>query len=146
MKLPFLALGTWASCLGTAIAAQASSSATTATPTSGEPVIIKMIKHEGGDGKHALHASPDGVDLAHCKGGTRHLDSSDEVREGDKIVKRTRIVLCSKDDAKVGDVAARLTEARKRLSEDTALSAETKAKVLASLDQEIARLKVAPAK
>lgn len=147
MKMSVVIFGAWALCLGTAIAAQASSPPPSTPAKTPEVIMIKVIKPEGSaQGDPSDHAMKHAMSVADCKGGTQQFDSSDEVREGDKTLKRTRIVLCNKGDGKGGDVTARLTQAREALSGDTNLSAEAKAKVLASLDREIARLKEAPAK
>ena len=145
MKLTQLAFGAWALCLsGAVFAAGTTVEPTTTTTNSDEHVVVRVIKRDGkGEGPHAGH---DMADPDNCADGTRHLDTSNDVDDGKGQKKRTRIILCSKGDHASDDIAARLTEARKRIAGDDSLSAETKAKVLDTLDAEIARVKAAPSK
>ena len=55
--------------------------------------------------------------------------------------RRTRIVLCSRGNATPAQRAEHLQRARDRLAQDSELSAETRSRIAAQLDREIARLR-----
>lgn len=71
-----------------------------------------------------------------CPEGARRTDVDEG--GGDR---RTRIVLCSRGNASPGQHAEHLQRARDRLARSDDLSAETRARILAQLDREIARLR-----
>ena len=71
-----------------------------------------------------------------CSEGERLVDSS----EGEDN-NRTRIVMCTRGEADAGTRLERLQRARERLSTMEALDDEHRARVLATIDREIARLR-----
>lgn len=141
---------------GAAVAVLAAASATLGSPGLAHPhpegegerrserVIIMNHKAEGGE--HRAHGDrthmmrirrgADGELVApDCDGG-----EATNVEEGSGN-ERTRVVLCSRGNANSAERAERLQRARDRLAGDTELSAETRARITASLDREIARLR-----
>lgn len=109
-----------------------------------ERIIIMNHKAEGGE--HRAHG-----DRSHRmrirRGADGHLVAPDcdggqatNVEDGSGN-ERTRIVLCSRGNASPAERAERLQRARERLAGETELSAETRARITAQLDREIARLR-----
>lgn len=86
-----------------------------------------MMMHRG-EGGH--------VAIADCGRGTTELNAN----EGDDH-QRTRIVLCSRGEATPAQRVEHLQRARDRLAQNTELSAEQRARITATLDQHIARLR-----
>ncbi|MBV9882990.1 MAG: hypothetical protein JO276_08285 [Sphingomonadaceae bacterium] len=108
-----------------------------------ERVIVMDHRSDGGHGDgdhHAMAMHHDGdmheIVIPDCAGGQR-----DEVNEGTEN-NRTRIVLCSRGgEASPAERADRLAHVRERLANDSELSAEQKARVLAAIDRQIAQLR-----
>lgn len=121
-----------------AIAAEPAKDAPTAEKS--ETMIIKMVKHEGAPGEHSKEKIA--KIMAECGLEKATVDTESEVKDADGKVKRARVVICNRNAGldKAGMVK-RLEEARSRVAEVAELSSEAKAKALASLDSEIARLK-----
>jgi hypothetical protein len=105
------------------------------------------MKHDG------QPTSPDGVDdprvatiMAKCGGEKPTVDSASETKDADGKIRKAHVIICNRHSGggiTNADLVARLEEARKHVAEVGELSAEAKAKALASLDEEIARLKAA---
>lgn len=111
--------------------------------------IIIMDRHEDGQahgqaGQHREHREhsmvirrgPNGeVVEPNCGDGER--TNVEEGSEG----QRTRIILCSRGNVSPAQRADNLQRARDRLAQDNEISAETRARITAQLDREIARLR-----
>jgi hypothetical protein len=125
---------------GTSIAL--ASSSTDPEPKVRETVIVKVISDDG----HAATAHEDhDIDLVKKCGGTKpQVDASDESKGEDGKIRHARVVICNRLGEAQADILAALEKARARLAEVSELSDATKAKALASLDEEIARLKARP--
>ncbi len=105
-----------------------------------ETVIIKMV-HTGDKQADQLSMLP-----PECNGKKPVIESGSESNEADGAVKRSHIIICNKDDGTAlnnADMVKRLEAARTHVEGISDLSSEAKAKALASLDAEIARLKSA---
>ena len=108
-----------------------------------ERVIVMTHGGEGDHGHgegHSMVMRHDGdrheIVIPDCSGG-----QTDEVNEGTDN-NRTRIVLCTRGgEASPTARADRLAHVRERIAGDDELSAEQKARVLAALDRQIARLR-----
>ena len=106
-----------------------------------ERIIIRSHKSgEAADGAHREHRvhvrrGAGGGVPPECEGAAR--TDIDEGTDGE----RTRIVLCSRGDSTPAQRVERLQQARERLTRDSDLSAEQRARVTAALDREIARLR-----
>ena len=104
-------------------------------------VIMEHMDHEragGRERKFRLRHGPDGrLELPEgCEKGKAAADVDEKNGE-----KRTRILICTKDGAAPADSVAALEKAKARLASDEHLSAETRGKVIAQLDAQIARLR-----
>lgn len=107
--------------------------------------VIVMTRHGDGAEGHADHGTmphiemhgPHGdVTVPSCDQGQR-----DEINEGTEG-NQTRIVLCSRGgEATPAQRAERLQHVRDRLANESELSAEQRARVLAAIDAQIARLR-----
>jgi beta-lactamase regulating signal transducer with metallopeptidase domain len=107
--------------------------------------VIVMTRHGDGAEGHADHGAmphiemhgPHGdVTVPNCDQGQR-----DEINEGTDG-NQTRIVLCSRGgEATPAQRAERLQHVRDRLADESELSAEQRARVLAAIDAQIARLR-----
>jgi len=139
-----------------AVAVLAAASATLGSPSLAHPhpdnesgerrtERVVIMEHKA-DGEHRAHGDrthmmrirrgADGeVVIPDCEGG-----QATNVEEGSGN-ERTRIVLCSRGNANPAERAERLQRARDRLAGDTELSAETRTRITAQLDREIARLR-----
>jgi hypothetical protein len=110
-----------------------------------ETVIVKVIKRDGqsvitGDGAEITSI------MAKCGGAKPTVDTSSETKDADGKTRKAHVIICNRhtgDGTTNADLVARLEEARKHVADVTELSTEAKAKALASLDEEIARLKAA---
>ena len=104
-------------------------------PEKVERIIIMEDGHKGPNRErlHALHR--DGI--AKCEGEKTEID---ETTGGDPKEK-TRVVFCHKAGASAADQAKHLEKAIERLRSHDRLSAEHKAKVIASLEQALAKLR-----
>ena len=107
--------------------------------------IVIMDRHgEGAAGGHAdrrehrveIRRGPNGEIVGpSCGEGERtNIEDGSDGR-------RTRIVLCSRGNASPAQRAEHLQRARDRLAQNDELSAETRARITAQLDREIARLR-----
>jgi hypothetical protein len=107
-----------------------------------ETVIVKVVSDDAhAAGAHADHE----IDLTEKCGGTKpQVDTSDESKGPDGKIRHARIVICNRLGEAQADILAALEKARARLAEVDELSDAAKAKALASLDEEIARLKSRP--
>ena len=107
-----------------------------------ETVIVKVISDDG----HAARTLDDHeIDLTEKCGGIKpQVDTRDEAKAEDGKVRHTRVVICNRLGEAQADILAALEKARARLAEVSELSDAAKAKALASLDEEIARLKARP--
>lgn len=125
---------------GTSIAL--ASSSTDPEPKVHETVIVKVVSDDAhAAGTHADHE----IDLTEkCGGAKPQVDTSDESKGPDGKIRHARIVICNRLGEAQEDVLAALEKARARLAEVDELSEAAKAKALASLDEEIARLKSHP--
>ena len=101
-----------------------------------ERVIIMHPKAgEGGEHRvHMRHGEP-GIHVSDCDNG--EATNIDESTGGE----RTRIVICGQGEANPAQRAEHLQGVRERLANDDALSAEQRARVLAAIDRELARLR-----
>lgn len=125
---------------GTSIAL--ASSTTDQDPKAHETVIVKVISDDAHTG--GAHADRE-IDLVDkCGGAKPQVDTSDETKGPDGKIRHARIVICNRLGEAQADVLAALEKARARLAEVDELSEAAKAKALASLDEEIARLKSRP--
>jgi NH3-dependent NAD+ synthetase len=105
-----------------------------------ETMIIKMVKHDGTPGEHSKEDIA--KIMADCGVDKATVDTESETKDSDGKVKRARVVICNRDTGLDKQaMVKRLEEARNRVAEVTELSGEARAKALASLDAEIARLK-----
>ncbi len=108
-------------------------------------VIIKVIKR-GPDGKSEESTTiSEGAAvkmLEKCADGQK-FESDTETKGENGERRRTRIVLCPHDEHGRQAALEGLESARKRIAEDTNLTAEQRDKVLATLDAEIAHAKSA---
>ena len=124
-----------------AIAAEPEASAATADKN--ETIIIKMVKRDGdsakaGDKEHMAKIMSD------CGMEKATVDSESETKDANGKVKHSRIIICNRSAGIDNEaLVKRLEEARKQVADVTELSGDAKAKALASLDAEIARLKSA---
>lgn len=109
-----------------------------------ERVVIMEHKADGADhGEHGdrthrmrIRRGEGGhIVMPDCEGG-----EATNVEDGSGN-QRTRIMLCNRGNATPAERAERLQRARDRLAGDTELSAETRARITAQLDREIARLR-----
>ncbi len=125
---------------GTSIAI--ASSSTDPEPKVRETVIVKVVSDDvHAAGTHADHE----IDLTEkCGGAKPQVDTSDESKGPDGKIRHARIVICNRLGEAQEDVLAALEKARARLAEVDELSEAAKTKALASLDEEIARLKSHP--
>lgn len=107
-----------------------------------ETVIVKVISDDG----HVAHGREvHEIDLVEKCGGTKpQVDASDETKGVDGKIRHARVVICNRLGEAQADIVAALEKARARLAEVDELSDTAKAKALASLDEEIARLKARP--
>ena len=104
-----------------------------------ETIIVKIVKQDG----HATMGHE--VDATeHCGGMKPQVDTSEDTKGDDGNIRHARIVICNHSGHGDGDMLSALEKARARLAAVTELSDDAKAKALASLDQEIARLKAPP--
>lgn len=105
--------------------------------------IIKIVKM--GDGAEAgSHEHQAILAGEKCEGAKPQVDTSEEVKGKDGKVRRSHIIICAHGAGHDASTLAALEKARARLAEVSELSDAAKAKALASLDEEIARLKTAP--
>jgi hypothetical protein len=113
-----------------------------------ETVIVKVIKHRQDGTREDDKAFSEGATvkmLENCGAGKRV--ETDTETKGDKgEIRRTRVILCAKGTHDSKAMVEHLEATRKRMAEETELSAEERAKVLAALDAEIARAKGAETK
>ncbi len=107
-----------------------------------ETVIVKVIS----DDSHAAHRREvHEIDLVEkCSGTKPQVDTSDDIKDEDGKIRHARVVICNRLGEAQADIVAALEKARARLAEVDELSDTAKAKALASLDEEIARLKARP--
>lgn len=109
-------------------------------PEKHETVIVKVIQGDHGP------SNPEAMVMANCGGEKPTIDTSSETKGPDGKVKRSHIIICNKADGAEADNASvikRLQSARVNIAGITELTPEAKAKALASLDEEIARLSAA---
>lgn len=106
-----------------------------------ERIIIMDRQGEGAQAGHGEHRveirrGPNGeIVEPSCGDGER---TNLEDRAGDR---RTRIVLCSRGNASAAQRVEHLQRARDRLAQSSELSTETRSRITAQLDREIARLR-----
>ncbi len=100
-----------------------------------ETRVVKIIRHGGkpGDGTQATV-------IASCDGPAKKFETEAESKSADGKVTKSRVILCSKGGLDNATLAERLKKARASLAEEKELGGEAKAKALAALDAEIARL------
>lgn len=106
--------------------------------------IIKIVRHHDGDGKYAkgtVHEHEITM-IERCDGQKPQVDEAEETTDKDGKVRKSRVVICSKGGT-MGTTQAleALERARASLADVTELSESTKARALASLDEQIARLR-----
>lgn len=127
---------------GTSIALAASDTDSKAEQAK-EVRIIKIVKT--GDGAEAgIHDHQVILAGEKCKGAKPQVDTSEEVKDKDGKVRRSHIVICAHGAGDDASTLAALEKARAGLAEVSELSDSARAKALASLDEEIARLKARP--
>lgn len=125
----------------TSSSSSSSSSSTGDHPdgTRSEHMYVMTTRTEGdhpGAARHIeLHGPGGEVVIPQCDNG-----QADEVNEGTDG-NRTRIVLCTSANVSPAQRAERLQHARDRLANESELSAEQRAHVLAAIDAQIARLR-----
>lgn len=107
-----------------------------------ETVIVKVMSDDG----HAAHAHKQhDIDLVErCGGAKPQVDATDDIKDEDGKIRHARVVICNRLGEGQAEILAALEKARARLAEVSELSDAAKAKALASLDEEIARLKARP--
>jgi hypothetical protein len=97
--------------------------------------------HQGGM-HHGKAGSDHHADMSVAKCGAEpDVDVSDETRDKDGKVRKSRIVLCAREEASGEAVIEKLENARTRIAGEGELSVEAKAKALAAIDAAIARHK-----
>ena len=109
-----------------------------------DTVIIKVIKHSGDPKTAPTTPTPPGdtsVHVTSCEGGARTVDTMSESKDANGTITKSRVIVCAKGDKGPQDLAQRLSKARQKIADGTELDAALKAKVLAALDQQIARAK-----
>lgn len=116
--------------------------ASDSTPPKGdvhETVIVKVISHDD----HAMknHEGDEHGMMKRCGTSKPQVDASDETKDDVGKVQRSRVIICNRGGHSDAEMLASLEKARTRLAEVTELSDAAKAKALASLDREIARLR-----
>lgn len=89
-----------------------------------------------GGGERKIHVMAMGHD---CHEGTKMVDSATESKDDGKTEK-TRILMCSKGPIDKAKLAERLKAARERLAAENELTEAARAKAIAALDAEIAKL------
>jgi hypothetical protein len=119
----------------------------TATPAFADPAkaemrektVIKIIK----SGEATTEISDAEVDatLEKCRTGARKIDTSSETKGKDGKTEKTRLIICSDGETDEARMLSALEKARERLAGLESLSAETKAKALAGIDEQLNRLK-----
>lgn len=110
-------------------------------PEKQEKTIIKIIK--SGDGTADKSDIDTDVVIKECSPGARKVDTMDETKDKDGKTQKTRLILCAKGEGEAdqAQLLSALEKARERLANLDALSAETKAKALAGIDEQLNRLK-----
>ena len=104
-----------------------------------ETVIVKIIS----DDAHAAHGHE--INLVEKCGGTKpQVDTSDDIKGEDGKIRHARVVICNRLGEGQADIVDALEKARASLAEISELSDTAKARAIASLDEEIARLKSRP--
>ena len=103
-------------------------------------VVVMTHRREGGTDRGDAHPPHHDGDMHEmvipdCAGG-----QADEVSEGTDS-NHTRIMICSRGNATPAERADRLARVRDRIAGDSDLTAEQKARVVAALDHQIARLR-----
>lgn len=128
-----------ASALAFAGASIATAASKSGTPR-GETRIIKIVKH--GDEEHASGEHQDMMIAdADCNGAKPQVDESDETKDENGKIHKSRVVICSRGHDAGPEALAALERARDKLAKADDLSERTRERALASLDREIARLK-----
>jgi hypothetical protein len=116
------------------------------TSEKNETIVIKIVKadHQGGAADIAKHEKMAMI-MEKCGDGVKTIATSADETKTTEGVKHSRIILCAKESGHDRGAAAlsALEKARERVASIAELSAESKAKALAALDQEIARMKAA---
>lgn len=114
------------------------------TPTA-EPRETVIVKVVSGDAPASGQDAADKTDdIKQCGGARPQVDTSDESRDKDGKIRRARVVICNRLGDSQADILEALEKARTRLAGISELSEAAKAKALASLDEEIARMKASP--
>lgn len=108
-----------------------------------ETIVIKIVKtgDKGNAAEMAKHHKMAMI-MEHCGDGVKAIDTQEETKTEDGV-KHSRVIICSKDGSPegAGHALTALEKARERVAGITELSGESKAKALAAIDQEIARMK-----
>jgi hypothetical protein len=110
-----------------------------------ETVIVKVIKRDGQPVITGDDAEITSI-ISRCGGDKPTVDTSSETKDADGKVRKSHVIICNRHTGNGitnADLITRLEEARKHVTEVGELSADAKAKALASLDEEIARLRAA---
>lgn len=137
--------GRWLGSMAAAALAFAGTSialASDSTKTDGgahETVIVKIIKDDG-HGAGARHGREIAIADA-CDSAKPQIDMSDETKGDKGEARHSRIMICNHAGRNQGDMLAALEKARADIAGISELSESAKAKALASLDEEISRLK-----
>jgi hypothetical protein len=111
-----------------------------------ETVIVKVIKRDGKPMSGSEEDAQVATLISRCGSDKPTVDTSSETTGTDGKVRKAHVIICNHHEghgATNADLVARLEDARKHVADVAELSAEAKAKALASLDEEIARLKAA---
>lgn len=108
----------------------------------GEPAetVVKktiIIRQHDGDGKVESERE---IVIATCPEGSRRFSTEAEGTGADGRSDKSRVVICASGNISDADMAKRLSEARDRLAKDLDAASSARAKALAELDKEIARL------
>lgn len=110
-----------------------------AKPETREKTIIKIIK--SGDGTRSISDADVSSAMEKCKASASKVDTSTETKGKDGKSEKTRIIICSDGEKDQAQMRSALEKARERLANVEALSAETKARALARIDEQLNRLK-----
>ncbi len=126
------------------LAVYATGNAAVDKPSADDAMVIKIIKRSvDAKAAPAMPSSPGepSVHVTNCEGGARTVDTQSESKDADGTVTKSRVILCAKGSKNPEDLAQRLTQARQKIADGTELDAAIKAKVLAAIDEQIARAK-----
>ena len=109
-----------------------------------------LILEKGGDGERSAHREGRVREFSLRRGENGEIELPENCREGGSEVfnhstqdgdQRTRFILCSRSEASPAQRIEMLENAKRRLGDSEHLGAEHRARIVARLDEEIARLR-----